>query len=142
MTLTPGMGMGGRPKITKTHKQIIRAKIVYTSGTFSKQNMKTNFNISSSIQKMKPNLNNALKITIYNTKHTNNTQTHLATSTLSRKKKERKQTTNFKYQTLCYFISKLHNSYFAYFIYFVFLYILYIYIYIYMYTYIYIHVYV
>ena len=73
LTLTPGTGVGGDHKSLTKHKKKNRTEIVYTSGTCFQNMLKTIFKISSYIQKMTQNLINALKITIYDTKHTHNT---------------------------------------------------------------------
>ena len=68
---------------------------------------KSIFKICSYIQKMTPNPINAFKITIYNTKHTNNTQIHFE------KSKNSKNPTIFKKFTffIVYQISIIHTVY-------------------------------
>ena len=58
-------------RVTKSQKRN-RMKIVHTFGHLQKT--QKIFKMSSYIQKMTPNPINALKITSYNTKHTNNTK--------------------------------------------------------------------
>ena len=85
-----GDGDGGGPFRIQTPpktqtSQTNRTEIVHTSGNFSKRikNMLKNiFNISSYIQKNTKNPINALKITIYNTNHTYNTNIHSKKSKL------------------------------------------------------------
>ena len=85
MTLTPGMGGGDfEPqqsfKIITNHNKTVRTKIVHTSGTFVEQMFKNIFKISPYIQKTITNPINALKIAIYNIKHTTNTKIYCKTS--------------------------------------------------------------
>ena len=86
LTLTPGMGMGwwwgggdylGPPNPPKSQKYISYENCShFCDFVFSKMSNSI-FKISSYIQKKTQNPINAFKITIYNTKHTNNTKTHL-----------------------------------------------------------------
>ena len=70
-------GGGGGPFRTKhpqqfqeITKRIVRTIIVHTSGTFLQKTFKSIFKISSYIQKNTQNPINALRITVFNTKHT------------------------------------------------------------------------
>ena len=67
-----GGGPFGTPRIPKNHKKTVRMKTVHTSGTLLEKMYKNISKISSYIQKMTPNPINALKMTTYNTKHTQN----------------------------------------------------------------------
>ena len=85
LTLTLGMGWGvgwgdhlGIPKSQKSTKQFVR-QLFALLRHFLKI-MKNIFTISSYIQKTTPDPMHALKITIYNTQHTNNTNIHLQTN--------------------------------------------------------------
>ena len=62
------------PNVSQTN--IFRAKDVHTSGICFLKMYKNTFNISSYKQKQTHNSIHALEITIYNTNHTNNTQTN------------------------------------------------------------------
>ena len=66
----------------------------------------------------------ALKITIYNTNHTNNTQTHFHKYIIFFR-------TVRTFQQYFYWTSNFHNSYFIYFVYFIYYIYLFIYIFIY-----------
>ena len=80
LTLTPGMGWGGPfrtpknlQKSPKNSKNILRTKIVHTSGTFFQkisENLKNIFQICSDIQKNTTNTINTFRISIYNIKFT------------------------------------------------------------------------
>ena len=80
LTLTTGMGVGWGdrlgsqiPQIKTNRKKTLRTNIVHTSEDIFQKNSFF-FEISSYIQKTTPNTINALAITIYNTKHTKNTE--------------------------------------------------------------------
>ena len=71
--------------------------------------------ICSYIQKTTPNPINALKITIYNTKHTSNTKIYF------KKYNCFETSNNFKQiKPLLYYILNFHSSYFIYLVYFVY----------------------
>ena len=80
LTLTPGMGMGGDnlgPKIKpKSQKHSLYGNCSHFCD-ISQTMLKNIFEICSYIQKMIANPINALKITICNTKNTNNDKIHL-----------------------------------------------------------------
>ena len=82
-----GDGDGGipfrTPNIPKQSQIILRTKIVHTPGMFFflfQKIFKNTFKISSYIQKMTQDPINALKITIYNTKHTTDSKLHFKNS--------------------------------------------------------------
>ena len=66
---------------------------------------------------------NALKIIIYNTKHTSNSNIHFKYAICFKYPKLNRKRTNNKNNTLLY-IHKLHDSYFVYFVYFLLVYTL------------------
>ena len=59
-------------QIQTIHNKLLRTRIVHASGTFVQKMSKNIFILSSDIQKTTTNPIIALKIIIYNTKHTNN----------------------------------------------------------------------
>ena len=76
---------------------------------------KTNiFKICSYIKKKTQNLINALEMTIYDTNHTNNTQTYFIKPHILFEHFENIETL----EKHLFIISKFHNSYFVYFVYF------------------------
>ena len=79
LTLTLGMGMGGDHLGPRNHKKSQKEESYGNGSHFwdnFQNNVENSFEISSYIQKTTPNPINTLKITIYNTKHTINTQIH------------------------------------------------------------------
>ena len=89
------------------------------------QNTQHIFKICSYIQKLTPNPINALRITIYNTKHTNNTKIHFQQSQHFRNKsKHSKLYKHLIYYYIIYQVSITHILYILYIMYI--LYILYI----------------
>ena len=81
--------------------------------------LKTIFKISSHIQKMTQNPINSVKITTYNTKHTQNAKIHLKTSNFFERIKKTIEN-NQNDQVWFYYIPTLHNLYFIFFVGFIY----------------------
>ena len=98
MTLTPGMGIGGDhlgPKIPPNHNKAqkqIRTKMFTLLGHVSTIMSKSIFKISSYIQKTTLNPISAFKISIYDTKHTQNTKVHFQKKQKKQKEIQQKKT--------------------------------------------------
>ena len=80
LTLTPGMGMGGgihlEPQISKHLKNIIRTRIVHTSGSFFQKYLQ---NISIYTEKYTES-DKRIKNNNFNTKYTKDSKTHFQRS--------------------------------------------------------------
>ena len=102
------------PKIPNNLKQMVRTKIVHTSGTFLEHFRKNRkhfvFRLCSHIQSNTQNPNPIFNITIYGTKCTNNAKTHSIFWKISNNFK------NIKLYFVIYIISIIHILYLLYFL--------------------------
>ena len=127
LTLTPGMGGGGGtiwdPKTPPNPKNSQKNSSYENCSHFSDIfKYKKIFKICSYIQKRTPNPINAVRITIYSTKHTKDSKIYFGNPKQNIEKINRKihrANKNRKIVNLK-IISNFHNSYFVFFVYFVY----------------------